>query len=209
VTEMPFAKDNHVIVPVAVNALVNLFERIKAFDKELSRLRLARPSGVNEYLLEPELVARGINNFSSSNPSIVAKTQLPRFEQSELMAWPPPPPPPSFAIFEPPYFDPSAFERRAAKKEREQQRAIIEAELGKAEADAEFARTNNVPHQVWAKEHEERLARLRATLATLPVEEAAPDFSRLTEQELMERALAEEARANARHRQRGAGQSPA
>lgn len=78
--------------PEIVAKLVDLFQRMAAFDAELNRLHSARPAGVSEHLLGAELTARGLTGFTRDQPSIIKTVQLPQFENSRRMAWPPPVP---------------------------------------------------------------------------------------------------------------------
>jgi hypothetical protein len=75
--------------PAVVETLVDLLNRMGANNAELSRLHQTRQPGVSLNLIEAELVARGLDGFSRDQPSIAKQLMLPKFEQSELMAWPP------------------------------------------------------------------------------------------------------------------------
>ena len=83
--------------PVAAK-IADLFSRLRAFDAELSRLHQARPAGVSEHLLSPELVARGIESFTINSRSLIDEVKLPAFEPGQSQVWPPPR-----------QFDPSVF----------------------------------------------------------------------------------------------------
>jgi hypothetical protein len=71
---------------------VDLFERIEAVDKEVSRINGSAPSGGHRRLRQVELVARGLDNFSRADPPITKAVQLPDWTNSEKMIWPPPQP---------------------------------------------------------------------------------------------------------------------
>ena len=71
---------------------VDLFERIEAVDKEVSRINGSAPSGEHRRLRQVELVARGLDNFSRADPPITKAVQLPDWTNSEKMVWPPPQP---------------------------------------------------------------------------------------------------------------------
>ena len=73
----------------ATAQLVDLFERVKAFDKEIKRTNdAALNSDAGDRLLGVELTARGLNNFMADTPSILVVIKLPNFECSSRMAWP-------------------------------------------------------------------------------------------------------------------------
>jgi hypothetical protein len=80
------------IYPTCVSKIVDVLKRIAASEVELSQLHQVRPSGVSLHLLGAELVARGLDNFTRDDPSIVNELKLPDFEHSVQMAWPPPRP---------------------------------------------------------------------------------------------------------------------
>jgi hypothetical protein len=75
--------------PVAAK-IADLLNRLRAFDAELSRLHQARPAGVREHLLRPELVGRGIERFTINSPSLIDEVTLPAFEPGQPQVWPPP-----------------------------------------------------------------------------------------------------------------------
>jgi hypothetical protein len=68
----------------------NLFARIAANDKALSKLHQARSAGVSRHLLGAELIARRLESFSVSNPSLAEELKLPDWQQSNKLVWPPP-----------------------------------------------------------------------------------------------------------------------
>jgi hypothetical protein len=84
--------------PAIVAKIADQLARIAANDEEISSLHQARPAGVALHLLGAELVARGLDGFTTAAPSIVMELRLPAFEPGQLPAWPPPKP-----------FDPSWF----------------------------------------------------------------------------------------------------
>jgi hypothetical protein len=59
-------------------------------DEALSRLHQRRPAGVALHLRGAESLARGIDSFTRSEPSISADLKLPDWEQPAKLAWPPP-----------------------------------------------------------------------------------------------------------------------
>jgi hypothetical protein len=75
--------------------LVGLFREADAVDQEVSRVNSGAPRGEHRRLVCVELTARGLREFTRSQPSIAKTIQLPEWEQSSTLAWPPPQP--SFA----------------------------------------------------------------------------------------------------------------
>jgi hypothetical protein len=55
------------LYPPFAAKIADLFSRMRAFDAELSWLHQARPAGTFEHLLRPELVARGIESFTTNS----------------------------------------------------------------------------------------------------------------------------------------------
>jgi hypothetical protein len=80
------------LYPKLAGQLVDLFERIEAVDKEVSRVNGLAPEGEHRRLRQTELVARGLDNFSRADPPITKAVQLPDWTNSEKMVWPPPQP---------------------------------------------------------------------------------------------------------------------
>jgi predicted transcriptional regulator len=74
--------------PRIVAQLVDLFERIEAADKEVSRINGSAPSGEHRRLRQVELVARGLNNFTRADPPITKAVQLADWTHSERLIWP-------------------------------------------------------------------------------------------------------------------------
>jgi hypothetical protein len=63
---------------------------MKEVDQECSRINGEAAAGEHRRLLGVELTARGLKNFSISDPSITETVRLPNWTQSDHMAWPPP-----------------------------------------------------------------------------------------------------------------------
>ena len=85
------AKEFAVQYPSLVGQLCDLFRRMKAVDEECTRFNSeASAAGDPRRLLAVELTARGLQNFSISDPSILATVQLPDWKKSDRIAWPPP-----------------------------------------------------------------------------------------------------------------------
>ena len=80
------------IYPEFETKITDLFPRIAANDAELSRLHQARPGGVALHLLGAELVARDLERFKTTEPSIAQELKLPTFAPGQRLAWPPPKP---------------------------------------------------------------------------------------------------------------------
>ena len=73
--------------PALVAKLIDLFQRDKALDIELSRMLQARPAGADGYLDGAEATARG---SSRTGPQLADVVKLPDFVHSTVMSWPPP-----------------------------------------------------------------------------------------------------------------------
>jgi predicted transcriptional regulator len=76
--------------PRIVAQLVDLFERIEAADKEVSRINGSAPSGEHRRLRQVELVARDLKGFTRGEPSITNELSLPDWDQPTKLVWPPP-----------------------------------------------------------------------------------------------------------------------
>ena len=77
------------VYPAAVGHLISLITRTAALDEEISTLHRRRPAGVSRHLLNPELVARGLNEFNRYTPSIAKELRLPDWANSAQTVWPP------------------------------------------------------------------------------------------------------------------------
>jgi hypothetical protein len=125
------------LYPKLVGQLVELFERIEAADKEISRINGSAPAGEHRRLRQTELVARGFDNFSRADPPITKAVQLPDWTNSEKMIWPPPQPSMAavFAMSMVPSHDPRyTADWAAAQKEDNVRRAATEARWAEEEA---------------------------------------------------------------------------
>jgi hypothetical protein len=76
----------------AAAKLVDLLTRMTACDRECHRVNVRAPAGEPRRLAGAELAARGLERFSTADPSIASELKLPDFEHSVRMAWPPPRP---------------------------------------------------------------------------------------------------------------------
>jgi hypothetical protein len=65
-----------------------MFEKAKTVDEKVHRVNAEAPAGEHRRLLGVELTARGLLEFSRTNPSIIETAQLPDYERSGKMAWP-------------------------------------------------------------------------------------------------------------------------
>jgi hypothetical protein len=114
---------------------VDLFSRITANDAELAQLHQARPSGVSLHLDNAELTARGLEQFTRDEPSIITELKLPDWADSARMAWPLP------RIFDQSMFEPVPYDPRYSpnwglvqEEERRQSREREERETKEREA---------------------------------------------------------------------------
>ncbi len=76
--------------PTLVTELVDIFRDAEEVDKEVARINGSAPSGEHRRLRSVELTARGLDSFTTANPSISRSVQLPDWGPSDRMAWPPP-----------------------------------------------------------------------------------------------------------------------
>jgi hypothetical protein len=74
------------LYPDFATKIADLFSRMSALVSELSRLHQTRPAGISLHLLEPELVARGLERFTTNQPSLVNEVRLPAFEPGQQPA---------------------------------------------------------------------------------------------------------------------------
>ncbi|MFO1099489.1 MAG: hypothetical protein U1E81_14815 [Xanthobacteraceae bacterium] len=77
------------LYPSLVRQLVELFARIAECDKAVGRINLDAPSGERRRLLGVELAARGLDQFTASDPSIFDRLQLPNPGNSRSLVYPP------------------------------------------------------------------------------------------------------------------------
>jgi len=123
--------------PRLVAQLVDLFECIEAVDKEVSRINGSAPAGEHRRLRQTELVARGFEAFSRSDPAITKIVQLPDWANSSRMVWPPPQPALAVMVamsMVPPH-DPRYTADWAAELEKDNaRRAATEKRWGEEEA---------------------------------------------------------------------------
>jgi hypothetical protein len=123
------AKEFGEVYPKLVRQLCDLFERMKATDQECSRVAGEAVAGEHRRLRGVDLTARGLENFSISNPSIVETMKAPDWTQSDHMAWPPPRTPLAALIaaaMTPPHDPRFTADWAAARQRDEERRAATE-----------------------------------------------------------------------------------
>jgi hypothetical protein len=131
------AEELRTIYPEFEAKIPDLFTRIAANDAELSCLHQARPGGVGLHLLGAELVARDLERFKATEPSIAQELKLPTFAPDQRLAWPPPQP--SLAVMvaqsmAPPYDPRFSADWAAAQKADNVRRATNEKQWSEEEA---------------------------------------------------------------------------
>ena len=131
------AEELRTIYPEFETRITDLFMRIAANDAELSRLHQARPTGVALHLFGAEFVARDLERFKATEPSIAQELKLPTFAPGQRLAWPPPKP--SMAALYATSMVPQRDARysadwAAAQKEDNVRRAATEARWAEEEA---------------------------------------------------------------------------
>ena len=127
--------------PALVHELIEIILEAQAVDAAVSRVNGSARPGEHRRLQSVELKARGLENFSISNPSVVDMVRLPDWEHSERMLWPPHRPIDPAMIVPMQVGDPRLTtdrwhevgeEQRAAEEER-QKREAIEADRARRE----------------------------------------------------------------------------
>ena len=125
------------VYPKLASQLCDLFERMKAADQECSRVNGEAAGGEHRRLRGVELTARGLQNFSISNPSIMETVRLPSWTHSDHMAWPPPKPPLGAlvaAAMTPPHDPRFTADWAAAREQDKARRAATETRWAEEEA---------------------------------------------------------------------------
>jgi hypothetical protein len=77
------------LFPSVTAALADLFARIANLDGRLSQLHQRRPGGAKGFLRSCELEARGLDDFTRDQPSLLRTTVLPEWVDSSKQLWPP------------------------------------------------------------------------------------------------------------------------
>jgi hypothetical protein len=89
------AAELRTIYPEFASKLVDLLLRIEVVDREVVRVRSAKPfdakeaNGDGRWLVETELAARGLHSFGVHDHRILKDLQLPSFSEPTKLAWPP------------------------------------------------------------------------------------------------------------------------
>jgi hypothetical protein len=89
------AAELRTIYPEFASKLVDLLLRIEVVDREVVRVRSAKPfdakeaNGDGRWLVETELAARGLDSFGVHDHRILKDLQLPSFSEPTKLAWPP------------------------------------------------------------------------------------------------------------------------
>ena len=115
--------------PSLVGHFCDLFHRAKAIDQKCARINSEATAGEHRHLLGVELTARGLENFSISDPSLLETARLPDWKKSDRMAWPPPRTPLAAlvaAAMTPPHDPRFTADWAAARQQDEERRAVTE-----------------------------------------------------------------------------------
>jgi hypothetical protein len=89
------AEELRTIYSEIVTKLTDLLSRIEVIDREVERVRSAKPfdakeaNGDGRWLVETELEARGLDSFGVHDHRILKDLQLPSFSEPRKLAWPP------------------------------------------------------------------------------------------------------------------------
>jgi hypothetical protein len=89
------AEELRTIYPEIITRLTDLLLRIETIDREVERVRSAKPfdakeaNGDGRWLVETELAARGLDSFGVHDHRILKDLQLPSFSEAAKLAWPP------------------------------------------------------------------------------------------------------------------------
>jgi hypothetical protein len=89
------AEELRTIYPEIVTKLTDLLLRIEVIDREVERVRSAKPfdakeaNGDGRWLLETELTARGLDHFGVHDLKILKDLALPSFTEAAKLVWPP------------------------------------------------------------------------------------------------------------------------
>jgi hypothetical protein len=89
------AAELRTLYPEFASKLVDLLLRIEVVDREVARVRSAKPfdakeaNGDGRWPVETELTARGLDHFSTYDLKIMKDLKLPSFSEPTKLAWPP------------------------------------------------------------------------------------------------------------------------
>jgi hypothetical protein len=101
------AEELNTLYQAFVPKMVDLLSRIETIDAKSRVIREAKPyrakqaNGDGRYLLETELVARGLRAFGVHDQQIMKELKLPDWTEPAELAWPPPPPPIDYSSITP------------------------------------------------------------------------------------------------------------
>ena len=82
------AAENFACLPALFAKIIDIYREREAANAMRSKINSAAPPGEHRRLKDPELLARGLDNFSRANPPMSEGTQLPDWSHSEKMLWP-------------------------------------------------------------------------------------------------------------------------
>ena len=82
------AAENFACLPALFAKIIDIYREREAVNAMRSKINSAAPPGEHRRLKDPELLARGLDNFSRANPPMSEGTQLPDWSHSEKMFWP-------------------------------------------------------------------------------------------------------------------------
>jgi hypothetical protein len=74
--------------PQLAQQIVELLTLAQQVDQEISRINQAAPNGEHRRLKSVELTARGLSNYSISQPPLARDLKLPSWQHSEKSLWP-------------------------------------------------------------------------------------------------------------------------
>jgi hypothetical protein len=77
--------------PKFVAWLQDEFTEIDAINAEIAQLHARAPAGEDRRLLDPELLARGLDHFDAAHPPLRENLKLPKWDRSSETAFPPDP----------------------------------------------------------------------------------------------------------------------
>jgi hypothetical protein len=93
------AAELRTLYPDIVSKLVDLLSRIEIIDRDVTRVRSAKPfdakeaNGDGRWLLETELTARGLDHWGTYDLKILTDMKVPNWDEPKKLSWPVPRPP--------------------------------------------------------------------------------------------------------------------
>ena len=82
------AAENFACLPALFAKIIDIYREREAANALRYKINSAALPGEHRRLKDPELLARGLDNFSRANPPMSEGTQLPDWSHSEKMLWP-------------------------------------------------------------------------------------------------------------------------